>query len=269
MKSFIVLITDFSYSDGYIGAMKGVILSINPDAKIIDLAHNLPKFNIRYAGFILYSTFRYFPKRSIFVGVIDPGVGTERDAIVLETENYFFIGPNNGLFSLILEEEKVVEARKITNREIMLPNVSTTFHGRDIFAPAAAYLSLGFPLEKIGPKLSNEQIIKIPHHKPLINAEKHEYRGEVLAVDSFGNIITNIPNAPIMTHEKLSSKYSIYTSRGIYTARLVKSYGYGQKDELLLIPGSHGFLEIAINQGSAIDRLRIKEGELIHLKLID
>ena len=269
MERIIALMTDFGYSDGYIGVMKGIILSINPNAIIVDLAHNLPKFNIRYAAFVLYTAYKYFPKNTIFVCVIDPGVGTSREAIIIKTRNYFFIGPNNGLFSLILKEENVEEVRKIENRKYMMPNVSVTFHGRDIFAPAAAYLSLGIPIENFGTSLTPDSLVMLPFNEPEINLTKHEYSCEILAIDSFGNVITNIPGDIFSHNEREHSVFLVKTHNERHVARRVKTYGEGRKDELLVLIGSHGFVELAINKGSAKDRIKVKEGDKIVLQALE
>ncbi|MHA1615818.1 MAG: SAM hydrolase/SAM-dependent halogenase family protein [Candidatus Njordarchaeales archaeon] len=268
-KPIIALLTDFGYSDGYVGAMKGVILSINPEAIIVDLAHNLPKFNIRYAAFVLYSTFDYFPLNTIFVGVIDPGVGTAREPIIMRTKRYFFVGPNNGLFSLVLEKEELIEVRKIENPKYMLPKVSTTFHGRDIFAPAAAYLSKGVPVESFGSLLPSDAFIRIPYKVATIDEQNHTYIGEILAIDSFGNVITNIPGDAFLRNEKYSSKFIIEIRGHKHVTRFVKTYGEGSKGELILLIGSHDFVEIAINQGSAKDRIRANEGNEIIITRIE
>ena len=262
-SNIIALLTDFDISDNYIGVMKGVILSINPDARIVDLAHGLRKFDIRYAAFLLLTAYKYFPRGTIFVGVVDPGVGTEREAIILKTRNYYFVGPNNGLFSLVAKKDGLEEIRELRNRKYALQDVSYTFHGRDLFSPAAAYLSLGTPLEEFGPYLPESKFVEISISEPEICGE--EYQGEVLAIDSFGNVITNIPGDIFTSREKIGAAFLLRIGNNVYVLKFRRAYGEADEREGLILVGSHNFVEFAVNRGSARDRFCLKVGEKFKL----
>jgi len=264
-KRIIALMTDFSPRDSYIGVMKAVILRINPDVVLVDLAHGISKFNIRKGAFILLSTYKYFPLNTIFLCVIDPGVGTEREGILLRTRNYFFIGPNNGLFSYVAEDDGIVDIIELKNDEYFIKPVSKTFHGRDIFAPVAAYLSLGVPLNKFGKKLKLDRFNRIKVSKPVV--QEHYMEGEVIYVDGFGNCVTNILGNALLHYNK--GKVLWVTVRGgeKYAARLVETYGEANRDESVILMGSHGFLEISVNRGSASQRFGLVEGDKIKIEV--
>ena len=188
-SKIITLTTDFGTSDPYVGIMKGVILSINPKAKIIDITHSIPPQDIISAGVTIKNSFSFFPEKTIHLAVVDPGVGSKRSPLLIKTEKYFFIGPDNGLFSSIISNEKIENIVKITNKNYFLKKVSRTFHGRDIFAPVTAHLSTGKRPDTFGPDLKNPIITPFP--KPCI-VNKNEAEGEVIHIDRFGNLLTNI-----------------------------------------------------------------------------
>jgi len=262
-SKIIALLTDFGISDGYIGVMKGVILSINPNVVVVDLAHNIRKFDIRYAAFIFLSTYRYFPKGSIFVGVVDPGVGTQREGIILKTKNYYFVGPNNGLFSLVAKDDGIDVIIELKNKEFFLETVSSTFHGRDIFAPVAAHISLGIPLDKFGPRLSLSKFVMIDIAEPKI--EKNNYIGEVIAIDSFGNVITNIPG-DVLINEKVGTVFLLKKDEEEYALRYVRTYGEANHLESIILVGSHNYVELAVSMGSGAERFKLRPGDRIRLE---
>lgn len=266
MRSIIALMTDFSPSDPYIGAMRGVILSINPNALVVDLAHDLPKFNVRYAAFVLYTAYKYFPRGTIFVVVVDPGVGTEREPIVVKTKNYVFVGPNNGVLSLAAEDDGIEEVRIISNREFMLPEISSTFHGRDIFAPTAAHLSLGRSVNEVGPPLPSERFVKVSLGE--YRAEDGKYEARIVATDGFGNLITNVPGHILLSRETPGERLLVRVRGKEYEARLVRTYGEVEPGSLVVLVGSHGFVEIAVSMGSAKDFLGVSEGERVVIERV-
>ena len=254
MRRIVTLTTDFGIKDHYVGAMKGVILSINPDALIIDITHQIPPQDTFSGAFTLRNFYRYFPQKTIHVAVIDPGVGSRRKPIALEADGYIFIGPDNGVFTLVYRESKSVKVFEISNPKYVLPNVSHTFHGRDIFAPAAAHISLGAPLEGLGKRVKKPVMISIK--EPEIRSG--EIIGEFIYVDSFGNLISNIPA------KLIKPKSRIYVGRRIING-ISESYADVQEGDLLAIIGSSGLLEISVNQGRASDIIRNrgkKSGEL-------
>ena len=240
MKRIITLTTDFGLDDYYVGAMKGVILGINPDTQIIDITHSIPKYDVIKAAFTARNIYPYFPKGTIHVVVVDPGVGGKRKPIALHSEQGIFIGPDNGVFSLIYESSKEVRIREIANVEYMLEEMSNTFHGRDIFAPVAAHISLGVDINELGEGIESPVLLDFP--EPTIT--ENEIIGEVIYTDSFGNLITNIKGDLIKGYSRIHIDEFIIDS-------VASSYQDADNAELLAIIGSSGFLEISVNQGSA------------------
>jgi len=184
----ITLTTDFGLADGYVGTMKGVILSIVPDAHLVDITHEVTPQDVRRAAFVLYSVYRFFPSHAVHLVVVDPGVGGARRAIALRTAAGTFVGPDNGVFTYVLAREPVEELVELAAPRFRLPEVSHTFHGRDVFAPAAAHLATGIPLTALGPAISNPVTFPLPHLEITPGA----IAGEVLHADRFGNAITSI-----------------------------------------------------------------------------
>jgi len=253
----ITLTTDFGTRDSYIAEMKGVILTINPEATLIDITHEVEKFNARVGAFILASAARYFPKGTVHLVVVDPGVGTERQAILAQTERGFFVGPDNGVLMLAAQNQGILRIHELANPKFMLPNVSSTFHGRDIFAPAAAYLDSGVKPSEFGPEISN------PVMPEFVSVQKNNGSlvGEVLNVDAFGNIITNI------THEEMAETKIIKVKLPKISLNLTfaKIYAEVEPQEAIALIGSHGFVEIALNQGSAAEKFQAKAGDKVEV----
>lgn len=247
MKNLITLMTDFGSRDHYAGVMKGVILGINPNARIVDITHEVEKYNIFEAAFKLLSYYAYFPRGTVHVVVVDPGVGGRRRPIAVETDGYFFVGPDNGVFSPVLHSMDNPRVVEITNAAYMPGIVSGTFHGRDIFAPAAAHISSGVGICELG-GLAAEPV-SLDLTEPTVNG--NEISGVVLYEDSFGNLVTNIPGGAIKPGSR------VYVD-GYVLDRISGSYGEAGKGELLAIIGSAGLLEISVNQGSAKDFLGAK-----------
>lgn len=262
----ITLTTDFGTSDVYVGIMKGVILGINPDAQVIDLTHAVPPQDIHEAAFTIYSAYPYFPKNAIHTIVVDPGVGTDRQAIVCEIEGTFFVCPDNGVLSYVLQDtgnktEFPMNAVAIQNANYFLPEISDTFHGRDIFAPVAAHLSLGVPLTNIGPSV--QALVEFPILTPQVS--ENRIIGHIIKLDRFGNAITNISESTL-TEE--ASAYEIRVGNTRLT-RLNRAYAESTVGEPLAIIGSFGVLEIAINGGSAEVSLGVKWGDVVEIQWYD
>jgi S-adenosylmethionine hydrolase len=258
-KNIIALLTDFGTADYFVGAMKGAILSINPNAKIVDITHEIPPQDVRSAAFTLRACYKDFPEKTIFVAVVDPGVGSTRKAILVESENYYFIAPDNGLLSFVIDDSALANARasviELTNKKYFAEKVSSTFHGRDIFAPVAAHLSNGVEPNEFGTRI--EDFIRFETAAPRrISDEKIE--AEIIHIDRFGNLITNL------TPEDLPDKFSIEIN-GKTIDKLQNFYAQAAKDELFMIAGSAGFLEIAASQNSAAKILNIKAGQKIKI----
>lgn len=237
--------------------MKGVILGINPKALPVDITHEIPAGDIRAGAFALMASYRFFPKNTIHVAVVDPGVGSERNAIAVKTANYFFVGPDNGVLSLALKNEDIKDVRRLENERYFLKPVSHTFHGRDVFAPIAAHLSRNVAINKFGPE--QEQIIKLAWPEPVISRDS--ISGEIVYVDRFGNAIMNISNVSLSGGKKLG--VFVEGKRVCAIEPFYQSVPLGKP---VAVPGSNGFLEIAINGGSAAKLMKLKVGAavLIH-----
>ena len=264
----ITLLTDFGTSDYFVASMKGVILKINPNVYIIDIAHDIPKYDIRRAAIILYATYKHFPKDTIHVVVVDPGVGTQRRGLVIRTNNYYFVGPDNGVLIMAALDDGIKEIREITNNKLFYTqNISHTFHGRDIFAPIAAHIAKGTPLDEIGNMLSLNDIIVPEFTKPKISNSSIE--AEVIYIDSFGNVYTNITKKIIdelnITYGKVL-RISFLDKNVELTVPFVKSYGYVKKGEVLCLINSEGFLELSANLDNFAKRYNVSVGDRLLVK---
>ncbi|MCS7105345.1 MAG: S-adenosyl-l-methionine hydroxide adenosyltransferase family protein [Thermofilaceae archaeon] len=262
----ITLLTDFGYRDHYVASMKGVILSIAPETIIVDISHGVPKQDILAAAYVLKSSYRYFPPGTIHVAVVDPGVGTNRRSIVLKTRNYVFVGPDNGVLALSAFEDGIEEARLIENRNLFRPDVSYTFHGRDIYAPVAAHIARGVPLSAVGPILEEEI------HTPVFMEPqvRHGFMEcKVFYVDDFGNVVLNATKRHL---EAAGFKYGMSCSvtlknQQTLAVRLLQSYGYSSEGEPLLLINSEGYLELAVNKGDAAKRFELAPNDSITVRL--
>lgn len=273
MNSIITLTTDFGADDAYVAAMKGVILSVNPEANIIDITHFIQPQNIPQTAFILDYTARYFPRQSIHVAIVDPGVGSERRGIVLKTPLAWFVSPDNGILSYVIEglsakEEASVqysedgevatlgkgfEAVAITEPRFWRQPVSATFHGRDIFAPVAAALSLDISLYELGEKITSLNVFPVP--KPSLDQDS--LTGHILHVDHFGNLITNVKNSD------LPGKDALIEAAGHLIHGITRYYAEGE--QLMALIGSSGYLEISFKNASAAEFLNLGIGDEIKI----
>jgi S-adenosylmethionine hydrolase len=260
MSNIITLTTDFGLKDSYVAEMKAVILGICPTATIVDISHKIEKFNIRMGAYILASATPYFPKSTIHVTVVDPGVGSKRQPILIQTKRSYFVGPDNGILTLAARKEGIQHIHKITNRKLMLPKVSNTFHGRDIFAPAAAHLANGTLPAEFGPEIHE---IATPKFAKIAK-KRNMLLGEVLHIDNFGNIITNFgeKELELMSMEGI---VNIKLENTRLELKLCKAYSEVKPQKPLAIIGSHNFLEISVNQGNAADILKTRSGDNITL----
>ena len=260
----VTLLTDFGTADGYPAAMKGVILSLNPSVTLVDITHTIPPQDVRSAAFVLHTVHRYFPPGAVHLAVVDPGVGTGRSAVVLDTGNSFFVAPDNGLLSFVLAEHRgpavsgiaMVDADGTVSVEIpdgwravriaepvyWLSSPSNTFHGRDILAPVAAHLSMGVPVDRFGPALSTLRAFEIPVARKLPGGGSE---GSVLHVDRFGNLITSIRTEDF-------PRRACVVELGSHAIHGLSS-SYAEGSGLTALMGSSGYLEIALPNGSARD----------------
>ena len=258
-SGLITLLTDFGLKDPYVGMMKGVILTVNPVARIIDISHHVKAGSITRAAGMIRETYPYFPEGTVHLTVVDPGVGGKRRAIILMAQSHLFVGPDNGIFWPIIQAHQNIKIIHITETKYFLPDVSDTFHGRDIFAPVAAHLSMGADPFEMGPVISDPVKLQLP----APHQEGGTLYGQIVNVDHFGNLITNIHrkeiekftggNTPVIRLEDLL----IEGMRGIYAEC--------GKGEILSLFGSSGYLEIAVNQGRASDLLGLDEAKIIGL----
>ncbi len=259
--AIISLITDFGGEGEYVGAMKGVILKSNPDVQIIDITHRISPQNILQAAFVLMNTYPYFPSGTVHLVVVDPGVGTKRRPMVLKKKGHLFVGPDNGVFSFVLGAPGKAEAVEITAERYFLSPVSSTFHGRDLFAPAAAHLAAGKGLKEFGPGF--EDFVTVGWPQP--ERKRKSLRGKVLWADGFGNLITNICRKE--SGSLLEKRPILIKGRGWTIQRLSRTYGEAGPGEPTALFGSSGLLEIAVNGESAQERLGIRAGGMIEIIL--
>jgi S-adenosylmethionine hydrolase len=253
--SVITLLTDFGTKDAYVAIMRGVILGINPAATIVDLCHDISPQDVEEAAFVLSSAYPYFPGDAIHLIVVDPGVGSERRAIAACTPRGTFIAPDNGVLSYVFARESVSQIVHLTNPRYWLSPVSDTFHGRDIFAPAAAHLSLGLALADLGPTISDP--VRFDIAEPQIQ-EDGTIVGQVLYIDGFGNLITNIPGERLPARRALRVRIA-----GQNVAGPLRAYAEVRDGELLALVDSSGYVEIAVRNGSAAATLRVGRGAAV------
>jgi hypothetical protein len=237
----VTLTTDFGTQDGFVAQMKGVILQINPATRLIDVTHEIEPYSVLHAALVLKGVSRYFPAGTIHVAVVDPGVGSDRRGMALKAGDQLYVGPDNGLFSLVLAAHDSWEARHIQNAEYTLPNPHPTFHGRDIFAPVAANLSAGKSLASVGTRIHDP--VTLPMASPVITDRGVE--GQVIHIDRFGNLPANIEQRMLP-----ASVVSIETAR-VKISRLNRYFGEVGVGQPVALINSFGLLEIAVNRGNA------------------
>ncbi len=269
---FIGLITDFGASP-YTGIMRAVIKSINPEAEIVDLDHSVPSFNVLAGAYVLYSSYRWMPVGSIIVSVVDPGVGSAREAVIVETNTYTLVGPNNGVLYPVIESEGyrrgvAIDYARLSEKAISEFKgrithdkwlISHTFHGRDIFAPAAALISKGVDMEELGRPLEKRALKRVR----LDSVEKLEegYRVSVVYIDKFGNVALNAKPGLLGMHRW--KVVAIQTPTGTFNAVVGRTFSEATPGDLIVYVNSFGFVEIAVNQGNAARRLGVEIGEKI------
>lgn len=239
----LVFLTDFGLEGPFVGVMKGVVAKVNPSINVIDLSHGVESFNIAQAQFFLKNSLKYFPNNTVFCVVVDPGVGSNRRAIAVQSDESFFVGPDNGVLSIIFNNSDDYVVREITNKAFMEEDISISFHGRDIFAPCSAYLAQGESFEDVGPVIEDYLIVgEIPLKETI-----HGIEGGIDYIDKFGNIITNISG------DKFSKKEVGAFICSNHKANFVTCYAEGVANELSCLVASHGNLEFFVKNASAMD----------------
>ncbi|MDY6879536.1 MAG: SAM-dependent chlorinase/fluorinase [Desulfatiglans sp.] len=263
MKTFgiITLTTDFGLTDPYLGAMKGAILTINQRARLVDISHQVKQGHVFRGASVLREAYPYFPKGSIHVAVVDPGVGGNRRPIALKADDHFFVGPDNGIFWPVIEKHGDVRIVHLTEAEFFLPDLSRTFHGRDIFAPVAAHLSRGADLLRMGPLIDDPVQLELP----TVKRKGDILTGQIIRVDHFGNLITNIYEKDLKGFLR-----GAHPSVGVRNERidgLCQKYSDVDEGEMLVLIGSSGYLEIGVNLGRACDRLSLDPESLVGVEV--
>lgn len=257
----ITLLTDFGSQDYFVGAMKGVILSINPKAEIIDITHEIPPQDVEAAAFNLLACYRNFPAGTIHVAVVDPGVGSKRQAIVIECGDQVFVGPDNGLFSWICEREGNFAARNLNNETFFRKPVSATFHGRDVFAPVAASLSRGIAVEHLGESVAD--IVRLDSFRPKF-LDENTIAGRIIHIDRFGNCVTNVTPADLSARGVASAWTVSFNNHEVSSFQ--RFFSEGASNELFCLAGSAGFFELSERNASAAQTLNAQRGQPVIFK---
>jgi S-adenosyl-L-methionine hydrolase (adenosine-forming) len=261
--AIITLLTDFGLTDEYVGVLKGVICGINPAADIIDVTHGIAPQNVVAAAYTLKAAYLYFPQGTIHLAVVDPGVGTTRDIVAVRCAGHLFLAPDNGLLTPVLMEHTPDEGYRVENENLFRHPISATFHGRDVLAPVAAHLSKGLSLKVLGRPLDFDTLQPLRAQGPRID-QSGVLEGEIVGVDRFGNLITNISSKHLSTLG--TGKLDILLGDRTISA-MTSTYGQGKTGEILALIGSRNCLEIAVNGDSASKTLNMTHGEVVRIKV--
>jgi S-adenosyl-L-methionine hydrolase (adenosine-forming) len=259
-SGIVTLTTDFGTRDPYVGTMKARVLTANPNVRLVDITHEIPARDITVAAFTIARSYEFFPEGTIHVVVVDPDVGDRRKNIAILTRRHIFVGPDNGSFAMVLAHEKPLDIREIKNPPFLSEHISNTFHGRDIFAPCAGHLSAGRLFEDIGPELQQIRNLKYPR----VTQQGNILTGEVVSVDSFGNMITNISEHTFLSFVGKHA-FEIYFATERFDS-VMKQYNDAPKGTSLLLFGSSGHLEISMNSGSAEEYFMTSEGSAVTVR---
>ena len=264
--SIITLLTDFGTEDAYVGVMKGVILSINPSVAIVDVCHYIDPQDLIEAAYLIKSSYRYFPKGTVHIVIVDPGVGGNRSIVAFKLSGHIFLAPDNGVLTLLVDEGEIEAIVRVENTDYFLDSISQTFHGRDIFAPVGSHISKGVPIEKLGPQLEFPDLTRLSIPMPYIS-NKDELIGAIISIDRFGNCMSNISENTFNMFVKNSTEKRLEIKIGKTVIKsLSHTYSDAEPKRPLAIIGSFGYLEIAVNCDNAGHRLNIKRGSTITLK---
>lgn len=267
MRAIVALLTDFGSQDHYAGAVKGAVLAACREATVVDIAHDLPPHDIPEAAFALFAAHRAFPAQTVFVAVVDPGVGSQRRALAIEADGYRFVGPDNGIFSLILAEHPEARIHQLTNAGLFRFEVSATFHGRDVFGPVAGHLAAGTPIEEVGPPVFDPVRFDTPKVR---RRGEREWEGDVIHVDRFGNLTTTISAAQlqeILKEVDGDPTQIVVLVEGVVLP-FVRYYFDLPEGEACAMMGSSGRLEVAVNRGSAARVLGAGRGAPVRVRLV-
>jgi S-adenosylmethionine hydrolase len=261
--AIVTLTTDFGLNDHFVGAMKGVILEIAPEAQIIDISHAVQPFDILDGALTISQAYSYFPSGTVHMVIVDPGVGTARRPVILNSDRHLFVAPDNGVLSLIYDREERISVRHVTAEHYFLQPRSNTFHGRDIFAPVAAYLAKGVEPDRFGDEITDYVRFSAPRPKPV---DERTLQGVVLKVDRFGNLVTNIrPEDAPQLFSATPPAFKIAIGTKAQATHMCTNYADGAPGEIFGILGSMGFLEVATNRGSASQMLGAGKGSEVNV----
>jgi S-adenosylmethionine hydrolase len=258
LSKIITLTTDFGTKDGYAGAVKGVILSLNPEVQIVEISPEVPAADILAGAFCLYNACQFYPENTIHLAVVDPGVGGFRKPVLIKTERHIYLGPDNGIFDLMVRTERVKKIIHLTNSNYFLRELSATFHGRDVFAPVAAYLSLGVKPDEFGVQI--KKINKLSF--PLLTKSAKKIVGEIIHIDNFGNLVSNVTRS-----ELKQAKESKIKIKNRVIPKISTTFSDVKSGEIVAYLGSSNFLEVGVNLGNAARTLRAKVGDKIEIQL--
>jgi S-adenosylmethionine hydrolase len=264
-RPLVALLTDFGSRDHYAGAVKGAVLAACPEATVVDITHDLPRHDVAAGAFSLAAAYGAFPAGAVFVAVVDPGVGSARRALALEAAGYRFVGPDNGIFTLILTEHPGARVRQITNARLLRPEVSSTFHARDVFAPVAGHLAKGGAFHDVGPAVRDPVVLAL---EPVRKVGKAEWEAAVVDVDGFGNLTTNLSGADLAAILKTldgDPTRVVVVVEGVVLP-LVRTYADVAEGEPCALLGSSGRLEIAVHRDSAARLLGAPRGAPVRLR---
>jgi len=261
-RPIVTLTTDFGQQDHYVGTMKGVILSRCPEAQLVDISHDIPPFSVPAAAYAIDQSAPFFPRGTVHLVVVDPGVGTDRKPLLVTASNQFFVAPDNGVLSFILTRDRKAQAWEISNSKLRLPEVSATFHGRDIFAVTTAAIAAGTVKPADAGTPVSEPVLHPDVTPRALGA--NAWQGSVLSVDHFGNVVTNFASADF--EQSLGASFSLSAGTGTIIT-LLKSFGGAPAGLCFAYTGSSGFIELALNQASAAAFLSIRAGDSIRLQI--
>jgi len=265
--SIITLLTDFGIADEYVGLMKGVILSINPSAKIVDITHQIDPQDIRQAAYTIKASYRYFPPPCVHLVIVDPEVGTGRNILVLDKAGHVFVAPDNGVLSLVLREETKPTLLKVNNTNYFLESISRTFHGRDIIAPIGARIAGGLALSELGPRIHTDDAVCLTELTPKLS-DQGDLLGRVVSIDRFGNLVTNVDSDALNAYCKNKDVKAARIRFGDQViAGLSETYANVQANAPVALIGSRGYLEIAVNKGSAKEQFQVAKGSVVRVSL--
>ena len=266
--SVITMLTDFGCQDEYVGVMKGVILSVCPSVSIVDITHQLDPQDIVEAACLIPSFYRFFPEGTVHLVVVDPGVGSERDILAANHDGHFFVVPDNGVLTLLMNREKSDTIVRIGNADYFIKPVSDTFHGRDIFAPIGAHIVNGTRLEELGTKTDIEDLVHLEDLNCQLS-ETGELVGKIVSIDRFGNLITNIDSNTLMEYRKTDPNYRPQVCISSHViAGLSRTYANADPSSPLALIGSRNHLEIAVNGGSAKQYFKAHKGDVVRVRLL-